>query len=161
MVAASSKSSLETSNYRNLHSEPPIQFFCAICGQSLNADAQFGGSVIACPVCERSVPVPGRIPWSEEEPKLQPAFSPEVLSVEITFLCPGCDRPLIADARWGGEPFICPKCETTGDVPNWTRAKARPPNTDAPKVTHIATLTPEEIAFLSDEPSEAAVAVLR
>jgi predicted RNA-binding Zn-ribbon protein involved in translation (DUF1610 family) len=152
-VAASSRQAWKQAIF-TLHSEPPIQFFCAVCGQSLNADAHFGGSVIACPACDRSVPVPGRIPWPDEGPKWHPAFSPEILSVEITFVCPGCQRALIADARWGGEAFICPKCETTSEVPNWTRAKIRPPDMAPPAVSSAPALTPEEIAFLSDGPGE-------
>jgi DNA-directed RNA polymerase subunit M/transcription elongation factor TFIIS len=131
-----------------LHSEPPIEFYCAICGQALTANAEFAGNVINCPTCERNVPVPGCFAWSDVNPKCQPAFSPEILSVEITFVCPGCNYALVADARWGGEPFICPKCDTTGDVPDWARAKVRTPVADAPRV-HTLTLSPEEIDFLS------------
>lgn len=142
-----------------LHSEPPIQFFCAVCGQSLNADARFGGAVIGCPACQRTVPVPGRIPLSGEEPNWHPAFSPEILSVEITFVCPGCQRSLIADARWGGEPIVCPTCDTTSEVPHWTRARVRPPDSDGPRVSSATALSPDEIAFLSDTPNESATAI--
>ena len=83
------------------------------------------------------------------DPLWRPAFSPEILSVEITFLCPGCDHALIADARAGGDPFICPKCEATGEVPEWARIKERADTADAEKVVHTVTLSPEEIEFLS------------
>lgn len=133
-----------------MFSEPPIQFFCAVCGQALIADARFGGSVIACPDCHRTVPVPGTIVHADqEESKCPPAFSPEILSVEITFLCPGCSGSLITDARSGGDPFVCPTCETTGEVPTWSRAGVRPPDAVAGKISTGRSLSPEEIAFLS------------
>lgn len=91
---------------------------------------------------------------------MPPVFSPEIISVEITFLCPGCNRSLLADARWGGKPFTCPKCDATGKVPNWTRAKA-PPDADTPKVISAPTLSPEEIAFLSEDLAEPVAALSR
>ena len=132
-----------------MHSELPIEFFCVICGQSLTAEAEFAGNVITCPTCQRSVPVPGCLAWTDPDPKWHPAFSPEILSVEITFVCPGCNKALIADARWGREPFICPKCETNGEVPDWARAKVHASGPTEPVVVHTLTLSPEEIEFLS------------
>ena len=140
-----------------MHSESPIDFFCVICGQSLTAEAEFAGNVIACPTCERSVPVPGRLIAAERKPTSPPAFSPEILAVEISVVCPGCNRALVADARWVGEPFICPKCNATGDVPDWARTKVRASDGDAPPVVHTLTLSPEEIDFLSGASAEVAI----
>ena len=132
-----------------LTSEQPIEFFCAICGQALTAESHFAGSVISCPTCHRSVPVPGRLAWSDPGASWYPAFSPEILSVEVTFVCPKCNNALIADARWSGEPFTCPLCETNWEVPDWTRARMRPPDPDAPAMVKPVELSAEEIEFLS------------
>jgi DNA-directed RNA polymerase subunit M/transcription elongation factor TFIIS len=134
-------------------SETPIEFFCAICGQSLTAETEFAGNVISCPMCERSVPVPGRLTASDW--KWQPAYTPEILSVEITFVCPGCNRALIADARAAGDPFVCPKCDAKGEVPIWSQ-----PREDSPSATVVreaGTLSAEEIDFLSGSSPDRAV----
>ena len=102
--------------------------------------------------------MPGRIPWSDPGVTWYPAFSPEILSVEVTFVCPGCNNALIADARWSGEPFACPLCETRNEVPDWTRVRTRPLDPDAPVVVHAVNLSPEEIEFLSATSDEAGAA---
>ena len=126
-----------------------IEFFCAICGQSLTAPAEYAGNVIGCPSCERAVPVPGCPSGEDGKPSWQPAFSADILSVEITFVCPGCRDPLVADARYSGEPFDCPKCAATGQVPRWIAASSLPAERHAPAVVHAAALSAEEIDFLS------------
>lgn len=138
-----------------MHSEPLIEFYCAICGQSLTADPEFGGGVITCPACDRNVPVPGRFTRNGAELKLRPAFSPEIVSVDLTFLCPDCDNKLVVDARCSGEPYVCPLCTTAGEVPEWAHVKARGPDHGEPVVVHALTLSPEEIDFLSGTSAKA------
>ncbi len=128
-----------------------IQFFCVICGQSLTATADFAGGLFECPRCERHVPVPGHLAGEAPDRELLPAFTPEILSVEVKFVCPGCDRALLMDARWQGEPFECPKCGAGGHVPRWSR-----PGRGG--TVPMVTLSPEEFDFLSASPDEAPLA---
>src|SRR6266853_2707567 len=124
-----------------------IDFFCAICGSNLAAAPEHEGGLIQCPMCERTVPVPGAVSVAGTDSGCLPVFRPEILTVEITFVCPGCDRALVADAREEGETFQCPKCGLEGRVPAWSGAARRTGDSARPKAN--AVLSPEEIDILS------------
>ena len=116
---------------------------------SLTTSSEFAGRVIECSQCERVVPVPG---WKAPEGAVcPPVFSPEIFSIEIKFACAGCDRALLADLRWGGEHFACPKCGTAAHVPEWFGSNPRLAKTGLPPQVHAAALSPEEIDFLNGD----------
>jgi predicted RNA-binding Zn-ribbon protein involved in translation (DUF1610 family) len=128
-----------------LLSSSSIEFFCVICGGSLTVAAEFAWRECACPKCGRTVPVPGIL--ASDEAQWPTVLRPEILAVDLTFVCPGCDRGLVVDARAVGEPFTCPKCDASGQVPDWRRsAPSQEPATSI--------LSPEEIDFLSGSSSE-------
>ena len=135
----------------NVSPESSIDFFCAICGSSLAAAPEHEGSLIECPMCERSVPVPGAVSVAGTESGCLPVFRPEILSVEITFVCPGCERALVADARQEGDAFRCPKCGSEGRVPDWSGARPRVENSARPVAAVV--LSAEEIGILSGDPT--------
>jgi hypothetical protein len=124
-----------------------IQFFCTLCGGSLTVAAEFAWNTCECSLCGRNVPVPGLL--ADEVPQWETAFSGGIRAVEMTFACPGCDRSLLADVRWGGRTFTCPKCDTTGEVPHLIRFRTKPAESEAPPAPQVATLTAAEIEFLS------------
>src|SRR4051812_17518994 len=97
-----------------------IDFFCALCGSALAVSQEHAGGIVECPTCSRSIPVPGLLNRAAANGEYLPAFYPEILSVEISFVCPGCDRVLIADARYEGARFTCPKCAVESIVPHWS-----------------------------------------
>lgn len=119
--------------------EAEIRFFCALCGSSLTAAAIHAGGTVKCVACGEMAPVPkaGR----KEMASRHSWFGPEIVGVDVAFLCRGCDCKLIADAHLEGEAFACPRCGTEARVPSLSGRKrqSRPP----------VTLIPEEIAFLS------------
>ena len=138
--------------------EPSIDFFCALCGSSLAVSRELQGNVVECPACSHSIPVPG--PLRRETPVIEylPLFSPDILSVEMTFVCPGCKSSLVADARYEGAPFFCPKCNFAGSVPTWSGFVAPDPLA-APQRPAVI-LTAEELEFLSGEIADAAPIVI-
>jgi len=111
------------------------------------APGDVAGRTIECPRCERTVPVPG---WIATGGDCAPAFAPEILSIEIKFLCGGCDRALLADIRWGGKTFACPKCGAPARVPEWWGAKAPAASAKVPPPRfQSAALSAAEIDFLN------------
>jgi DNA-directed RNA polymerase subunit M/transcription elongation factor TFIIS len=127
----------------------PIHFFCAVCGNSLIVAAKFGGSVCECPACERTVPVPGELGGIGAERRWLPVFGPEILSLEVKFVCGGCDRALMVDARREGERVDCPKCGAECRVPAWSGATLRRSEEGALLAPSASKLSQEEIEFLS------------
>jgi DNA-directed RNA polymerase subunit RPC12/RpoP len=129
-----------------------ISFFCVVCGHAMRADFSLAGAVVECERCERSVPVPG-YPKTHGEAVCAAAFAPEILSMDVNFLCGACQVRLVADARWEGKEFDCPKCQQRVRVPWWSRrggssmpglAIAR-----AYESPEAPVLTAEEIHFLT------------
>lgn len=100
-----------------------------------------------CGVCSRSIPVPGRLNRDAPPSESLPLFAPEILAVEMTFVCPGCEFSLVADVRYEGVPFVCPKCRFAGSVPMWSGFVA--PDSEAKKRGPAPVLSAEEIDFLS------------
>jgi DNA-directed RNA polymerase subunit RPC12/RpoP len=130
-----------------------IDFFCALCGSSLSVSREFEGNVVECPACAHSIPVPGRLNRHAPATDYFPLFSPNILSIEMTFACPGCERPMMADARYEGVPFSCPVCSFSGSVPTWSGYIA--PDVSAKPHASAVILSPEELEFLSSESEEA------
>jgi predicted RNA-binding Zn-ribbon protein involved in translation (DUF1610 family) len=138
-----------------VETEPSIHFFCALCGTGLTVSAQLQGNIVECAGCSRSIPVPGHL--SREGPigEYLPLYSPDVLSVEMTFVCPGCEGALVSDARYEGTPFSCPKCSFSGSVPTWSGFVA--PDARAERRAPAVVLSTDEIDFLIGENTDAAI----
>lgn len=138
--------------------EPSIDFFCALCGSSLAVSRALQGNVVQCPACSRAIPVPGRLNRHAPTAEYFPLFSPDILSVEMTFVCPGCRRSLGADARYEGAPFSCPACARAGTVPTWSGFVAS--DLVAKPQTPAVILTAEELEFLIGENEEGTTVVI-
>lgn len=81
-----------------------------------------------------------------------PVFAPEILVVEVKFLCTSCQSRLGADARWEGRGVICPVCGDKTRVPRWSSVPAwplTPEKAGEKQAAGSVRLSPEEIAFLS------------
>ena len=124
-----------------------IPFFCAVCGQALTAEPALAGAVMECTRCERSVPVPG-FPPTPRESGCVAVYAPEILSMDIVFLCRGCNAKLVADGRLEGRELVCPECHARVRAPVWSRREKAGTHTGAPRIDR-PTLTPDEIGFLS------------
>ena len=157
MVFAHWESSFETPINPNVESQLTIDFYCALCGCSLAVSRALQGNVVECPACSRSIPVPGRLNRRESVTEYLPLFSPEILSVEMTFACSGCKRSLLADARYEGERFSCPACDFSGAVPTWSGFVAADlkAKTEVPAVV----LSAEELHFLNGDSEASAPAM--
>lgn len=129
-----------------------IDFYCAICGQNLQVNGELGGELVECPACFRKVPVPGLRAPEEDMAEFLKVFPPEVLAVEIKFLCHRCHAKLRIDARWEGREHRCPACRVTVRVPLWSRRESDPAAASSGSETR-GVLTADEIAFLSSEPA--------
>ena len=81
-------------------------------------------------------------------------FPPEILAVEVKFLCTSCQSRLGADARWEGRGVTCPVCGDKTHVPRWSNVSQWPraadvaPGAKTPGIPD-ASLSSEEIEFLS------------
>jgi len=85
-------------------------------------------------------------------------FPPEVLAMEVKFLCTSCKSRLGADARWEGRGVICPVCGDRTRVPRWSACTLGPRMADGAESAKTmrfsdAKLSSEEIAFLSEAAS--------
>ena len=130
---------------------PTIRFFCVICGTALKRTTDTPTGVVECHSCARHVPVPRLADAPGLSARCAPAFPPEILAVEVKFLCTSCQSRLGADARWEGRGVICPVCGDKTQVPRWSRVSQWPRAEAGAKGTGSAdaTLSSEEIAFLS------------
>lgn len=124
-----------------------IHFFCALCGRGITLSAKHAGELVECDGCQRVVPVPGFAPPKGGLRDWLPALPPEILAVEIKFLCGGCGAKLRIDARWEGRRLKCPLCSTEGRVPTWSREWNA-------KTDLMPALSPEEIAWLSGDDAD-------
>ena len=121
------------------------RFFCAICGTALKAAADWPGDLAECPACSSIVPVPGRM-----KAGCAHVFPPDVLAVEVKFLCGSCKRKLRADGRWEGRSIKCPECGAKLSVPRWSSAAGETaPDASAPVATAMTCLSAAEVEFLS------------
>jgi DNA-directed RNA polymerase subunit RPC12/RpoP len=79
-------------------------------------------------------------------------YPPEILSMDIVFLCRGCNARLVVDGRMEGRELDCPKCEARVRIPLWSRrAKAKAPAAARTVKKGRPCLTPDEIGFLSGD----------
>jgi DNA-directed RNA polymerase subunit RPC12/RpoP len=138
---------------------PTIRFFCVICGTTLTAPADSPKNIVECPSCSRCVPVPRPVGLTGRLTRCAPVFPPDVLELEVKFLCAFCNNRLRADARWEGRSVICPVCSEKTGVPRWSagfRWSGVNHETDTPDVRAASTpataprLSEDEIAFLTD-----------
>jgi DNA-directed RNA polymerase subunit RPC12/RpoP len=104
-----------------------------------------------CPACQRTVPVPARMPARPGLMETLPLLPGDILALELKFLCPDCGVKLRIDARLEGLLVDCPKCAHRIRIPHWSTA---PPPARTAVATEAAQLTEAEIAFLSG-PTEA------
>jgi DNA-directed RNA polymerase subunit RPC12/RpoP len=126
-----------------------ILFFCAVCGEALSAELSFAGEIMDCSRCGRSVPVPGFLMMRGGQ-GCAAVYPPEVLSVDVIFLCRRCGSKLVVDGRMEGREFDCPECDAPVKAPIWSRPAREPTNGRTPGKERPI-LTPEEIGFLSGE----------
>ena len=139
---------------------PTIRFFCVICGTALQGKTDARDDVVECHSCARLVPVPRLAEGPGRAAGCAPVFPPEVLALEVKFLCTECQSPLRADARWEGRRVACPVCGNGTLIPQWSKVPPDPRKADfvqranAPGLSDAARLSPDEIDFLS-EPSTA------
>lgn len=115
-------------------------FFCANCGVGLTVGAESAGRTIECPGCRRTVPVP------HPTRGCLPILPPEVLALELKFLCPGCGAKLRIDARLEGDTVPCPKCAQATKVPRWSLPGDA---ISQPRAGRVVQLSTAEIEFLS------------
>ena len=125
---------------------PTIQFFCVICGTALHGKTDAHDDVIECHSCAHQVPVPRLVKMPGRLAGCAAVFPPDVLALEVKFLCTACQSPLRADARWEGRGVICPVCGDKTGVPHWSEFTQRTRTAD---FSGTAKLSSEEIEFLS------------
>ena len=133
-----------------------LLFYCAVCGHSLIVGEEHAGSLAECPSCERLVPVPGWRPERRAGAGCLGALAPNLLGVDVKFLCPGCRAKLKVDARWGGRTLSCPQCKAEVCVPQWygsddeiaDNTKSSPKSNGVVNVAPAVVLSPQELAFL-------------
>lgn len=140
---------------------PNTRFFCVICGKALSLPSRFARSTTECPSCFRVVPVPALIHVAGESAGCVAAFAPDVLQIEVTFLCGKCEARLATDARWEERTLSCPVCNALTAVPRWSvNARERADDlpslefdtfTESPVPVATGLLSAAEIEFLSGE----------
>ena len=139
-----------------LHAMLTNQFFCVICGTALQTTNDTIADIVRCHACARQVPSPGLVDVTGRGTGCPPAFAPEVLALDVKFLCTACRSPLRADARWEERRVVCPVCGDKISVPRWSNAPRWPsPGETPPAIPMAATLSADEIDFLS-KPAHAA-----
>jgi DNA-directed RNA polymerase subunit RPC12/RpoP len=136
------------------------RFYCVICGTAMKTSADSTDDVVECPKCRRRVPVPRLASLSGRFVGCVPVFPPEVLDMEVKFLCTSCRKRLRADARWEGRTVTCPVCSKNtlvprwSRVPTWSRAAGSEPEasrSDRPAGrAAVVSLSEDEIQFLSE-----------
>ena len=129
---------------------PDLAFHCVVCGRKLHTSAEPAGGVVECPHCWRVVPVPALV-TPDFLPCAPVAFPPEILSVEMKFLCAQCDAKLEVDVRMENREVACPKCAAAIRVP---RLRAEPPPIGA--ATPLLSLAETEFLSGLSEPLAAA-----
>lgn len=125
-----------------------IAFFCTICGEGLSALPETAGGFCECPRCLRVVPIPGYPTRPGQSADEAAVFSPQILAIEIKFLCDCCGNKVRVDARLQGVTLECPVCQKTTKVPEWGGALPlgeQPARTPGP----LMRLSAEEYEFLS------------
>lgn len=130
---------------------PAVTFHCVYCGSRLQVGAEHCGKVSECPHCLRRTPVPDTT-RSSNGMRAAYIYPPEVIALEIVFLCPQCGTRLRIDARDAGTIALCPPCNgriRVPDIPLFVGADLNPGEDRMPLVVSSARLTSQEIEFLS------------
>ena len=124
-----------------------IAFFCTLCGVSLAALPESAGGFCDCPSCLRVIPIPGFPARPGQSRDRAAVFSPQILEIELKFLCECCGNKIRVDARLQGATRDCPVCEKPTKVPEWGGSLPREklPRAVAP----LGRLSAEECEFLS------------
>ena len=144
---------------------PTICFYCVICGTALHASSESADDLMQCRSCSRHVPVPRLSSLLGKGREYLPVFPPEVLELTVKFHCTKCGSRLGADARWEGRGMACPDCGAGIRIPRWSMgpgwarvaaadSRVPMPPTRSAADLEAATLSNEEIAFLSAPDSE-------
>ncbi len=132
---------------------PTTRFYCVICGADLSGKPVARDNVMQCPACRHQVPVPTTLNLQRASAEWPHVLPPGILALEVKFACKSCRSPLRADARWEGRNIFCPVCTEISQVPNWSQesgAAAVTRRNGGDDLLAAATLSTEEIAFLSD-----------
>jgi DNA-directed RNA polymerase subunit RPC12/RpoP len=125
-----------------------IHFYCAICGESLSAQAESAGGFSHCPKCHRLIPVPG-YPARPGEAEYRPVFSPLILEIALKYFCQSCWTKLWVDVRYQGQTFECPVCRAQTTVPEWNKKAPLGAEETAGTTAPLVFLTADEREFLS------------
>jgi DNA-directed RNA polymerase subunit RPC12/RpoP len=100
---------------------------CVWCGEKGEVPEEEAAKSYVCPRCEKksSLPPAPRIAAASEKPTVPDYDSPEIVCVEVKFICPGCGGKLRAEIQKIGQPVICGHCQAAVMVP-------RPPDSMLP-----------------------------
>ena len=123
-----------------------IHFYCTICGVSLSAPPKSAGGFCDCPRCLRVLSIPGFPARPGQSVEQAAVFSPQILEIEIKFLCDCCGNKIRVDARLQGMTRDCPVCAQPVKVPEWGGSLPTVPTHPARTMVR---LTAEECEFLS------------
>ena len=125
----------------------------------MKASTELRDDIAECPNCARMVPMPKPVSIAGQTAGCAPVFPPEVLELEVKFLCTACNNRLRADARWEGRRVTCPVCTEKTRVPRWSDVAQWSRVSDesvpaaravgAPAEAAAVSLSREEIEFLS------------
>ena len=96
-----------------------LQFCCTTCRSTITLGREFSGGRVECPSCGVLTAVPGPRIGSLRSLGPDDALPPEVLGVEMKFLCAFCKTKLMIDFRWQGRTIDCPRCCRMTQVPRW------------------------------------------
>jgi predicted RNA-binding Zn-ribbon protein involved in translation (DUF1610 family) len=130
---------------------PAVTFHCVYCGSRLQVGAEHSGKVSECPHCLRRTPVPDAT-RSSNGTRAAYIYPPEIIALEIVFLCPQCGTRLRIDARDAGTTALCPPCNgkiRVPGIPLFVETESFRCEDRAPVVLSSARLTSQEIEFLS------------
>src|SRR3954454_20073011 len=97
-----------------------FHFYCVICGFAMNAPQHAAGGLRDCPRCRHLVPIPGYPATPGEVCQCAGIYRPEILEIEMKFLCPGCRARVSVDLRLEKHMVECPRCQLTFKVPAWS-----------------------------------------
>lgn len=136
------------------------RFFCIICGTALRTPVDWKHELLQCHSCSCHVPVPRLVDVKGQVTGCLPVFPVEVLELTVKFRCGKCRKRLRVDARWEGRVVACPVCKTGTEVPRWSTMpvwrhsaeageETPPPALRSPIIAEAATLSSEEVDFLS------------
>jgi DNA-directed RNA polymerase subunit RPC12/RpoP len=128
-----------------------LSFSCAFCGRSIAIGREFSGARVECPDCRRLTPVPGPRLGTLRGLNPDVVLPPQILGIEIKFLCEHCGTKLMIDFRWQGRTVDCPSCQRILQVPRCSDPECEPEATAiTASSTPAARLSPAELAFLSE-----------